>query len=104
MQLLCRIQRIAMGMATNYAELVTHSTNPNDSDSDDDGLTDEEKSTKGRPNLADSDYGVSERIHRSDRSLRWQFHTGQDHTLIIHGRLEKTGKLGDGTTTNRAFL
>ena len=69
---------------TNYAELVTHSTNPNDSDSDDDGLTDEEEINKGtNPNLVDSDSdGVSglSGIHRSDRSLRWQFH------IVLGGR------------------
>ena len=40
---------------SNYAELVTHSTNPNDSDSDDDGLNDADEVTTGLdPNVANT--------------------------------------------------
>ena len=40
---------------SNYAELVTHSTDPNDSDSDDDGLTDGEEVSIGLdPNAANT--------------------------------------------------
>ena len=78
---------------TNYAELVTHSTNPNDSDSDDDGLTDGEEINKGtNPNLADSDSdGVDdfqESIDLTDpldgnSMLPLAVAGGQKHTLII---------------------
>ena len=40
---------------SNYAELVTHSTNPNDSDSDDDTLNDSDEVSIGLdPNTANS--------------------------------------------------
>ena len=56
---------------TNYAELVTHSTDPNDSDSDDDTLTDGEEIQVGlNPNTANtalvSFFDTRESIARSE--------------------------------------
>ena len=104
---------------TNYEEWVTYSTDANNSDSDDDGLTDGVEVNGGTdPNLADSDYdGVSDLQESIDQTdpldgnsmLHLAVEGGENHTLIIKtdGSLwavgeNGQGQLGDGTTTDRS--
>jgi hypothetical protein len=103
---------------SNYAELVTHSTDPNDSDSDDDGLTDSDETTIGLdPNTANTAlmtfFGNRESTARSDGNtsgIGWVQANPGTYNLFTQAEVNASSAtkyasgVSDGNTSGIAYV